>query len=167
MKKLALAALTLSSLTFATSIRNTAAELVDSPLHYDTDPATIIRVAADGEVFGAKCDVLPTRKVVLKDIDYKSCKWTTVKVFTRYEIKKFNDLVKQAKSGKIVLPRPDQFHCMAIPSRAYKYTSANGTKLLQSGSYPCGSVTYNDAPAARELVKWLQELKAEYETLVD
>lgn len=172
MKKFALLALMVSSLSFATSIRSISVESIDTPLFLNgsDETAEIIRVAADGEVFGGTCGVeqSPIRIHPPQiNIDYSDCKWTTVKYLNRHEILKVSQWTKKAVTGAVVLPAPGTIYCMAMPTRHLSMTANNGTTLLREGNYPCAPQTYNSSDAAQKLVKLLNELRAEYNKLVD
>lgn len=177
MKKLSFLALFLSTLAFGTSIRPVALESVDTPLfstRVDSE-AKIIRVALDGEVFGGTCNMRvafgrpgpdglsPARPPYV--IDYSTCEWDTVTFLSRHDMRRITRQIDAARVGEIRYPQPGDLHCLAIPTRAISVTADNGTVLLKSGSYPCGSNTYNKSVAAQKLIEQLQSLRAEYEKL--
>jgi hypothetical protein len=66
-------------------------------------------------------------------------------------------LIQKAAFGAVVLPNPNDIHCMAMPTERFNYTANNERVFLSSGSRPCGSTTYNGSAAAIELVKMLNE----------
>lgn len=178
MKKLALFALVLSSMSFATSIRSVALESIDMPLrlHGTDSAAKIIRVAGDGEVFGGSCDVkvrfgLPgPGGVALGNpvfIDYSSCEWKTVKFMAPQDMRDISRDIRIARRGGIRHPQPGDVHCLAIPMRSIHMTADNGTVFLKSGSYPCGGSSFNVTKSAQSLVQVLNDLRTEYNKLVD
>lgn len=178
MKKWGFLAFLFSSMAFGTSIRPVALESVDMPLFLNRFDSTakIIRVARDGEVFGGTCGVrvvfgrprpdgvTPPHPV---QIDYSDCDWTTVTYLSRHEIRQMDRRIALARLGAIQYPNPGGVHCLAVPSRSLHMTAGNGSVLLKSGTYPCGAQTTNTSLAARKLVEQLQELRAEYERIVE
>ena len=161
--------LSLCSMSFATSIRSTALESVQTPLRGFGKQAIVIRLAADGEAFGGACRVdgrNPLRPVG-GEINWASCEWQTIKFMTNQEMRRINRLTLLARLGQIEYPDPFGIRCKAIPTQHIQMHASNGTVLLKSGAVPCGGLTYNKSHAAQELVEELQTLSATFQRMID
>ncbi len=167
MKKLFLLGVSLSTLSFATSIRSVSVELIDTPMMISGvgSKAQIVRATFDGVVYGAECAMKRPyygghgRRPVpgTPSIDYSRCQWSTIKQLSRYEIREVARLVRAAEHGALVTQTGP--HCLALPMRSFTIRANNNQFLLQSGSYPCGGTVTNNTRAAAQLIAMVKEWK--------
>ncbi len=171
MKKLALTlGLLVSISSFATSLKpnDIRLQLEVADVQYNHGPVgsgvttTIITVNSFGDVVGARC-VKPLNPMA-EPFDCTSVE--AIAYLNAKEVRKINQLVEVARRGNLHFPDINDIHCRALPVESRVSQADNGRVLLEAGSYPCGSVTYNESPAARTLTSKLMSFYRDYQKLV-
>lgn len=145
----ALSVLVLSSQSFATSIRDVRLMYRDVPTHAGIDPNPTLKtiiVYGDGEAVRVTCDALSPR----------ACDRRTIRKYTAHQIDAIDGLIESARHGRIGRASTTA-RCIVAPSTTHEYTAANGSVLLSKGDI-CTSILENKSPAAKRLVKLLNEL---------
>jgi hypothetical protein len=145
----ALTVLSLGSSAFATSIRDVRLMYKDVPANGPIKNPTLTSVVVygDGEAVRITCDAQSPRE----------CDRRTVRKYTAYEIDAIDHLIEAARHGRIGRASSTA-RCIVAPSFTHHYSAANDSVLLMKG-HLCTSILENKSPAAKRLIRLLDELR--------
>ena len=132
------------------------------------EKAKVVSVFSDGRVMGAVCDVVIESRLGVGQKSYTNCTQVEkVDQLSKREQRKMEAQIEEARDGEIRFPQMGDVHCLAMPTESFRYTAADSSVFLSAGSSPCGSVTYNQSPAAQELSDSIRSYINEYEQILE
>lgn len=155
--------LALGQSAMATSLRDVRLHLEVGPAMTDlsrTKMSENILVYGDGEVVGRTCKFVGLRHGI------PHCSSKTIAELSSYEMDRIQRLIDRASRGEIIEPDFGAPRCLAMPIETRRYTADNASVLLESGTYPCGGITYNESRSAQRLVEMLRNYQSQYHKLL-